>query len=81
MELQLLQEADLPTFDILKSATINAASLFAEEVSLGSVVVRKKVEFLLVSSNPLVGITTLKQPTSMMANGTWYDSAAMRFDG
>lgn len=77
-ELQFLSEAGLPNFNILKSATLDAAVVLGEEKTVGSISVGKRAEFLLVATNPLMDLKTLKQPTAIMANKVWYDSAAIQ---
>lgn len=77
-ELQLLSEAGLPAFDILKSATLSAAELLGEEKTSGSIEVGKKAELLLVAANPLLDLKILRQPATIITNGTLYDSAAIQ---
>lgn len=43
--------------------------------TVGTIAVKKRVEFLQVWANPLLDINTLRQPAATMPNRVWYDSA------
>ena len=55
-EMRILNEAGLSNYDILKSATLNAAKFLNLSSDFGSIEVGKEASFILLSKNPLADI-------------------------
>jgi len=55
-EMQILSKAGLSNYDILKSATFNAARFLNISSEFGTIEVGKEASFILLSKNPLVDI-------------------------
>ena len=57
-EMELLKNAELSNFEILKMATVNFSDLFKEDY--GTIEAGKEADFILLNDNPLENINTLK---------------------
>ena len=57
-EMELLKNAELSNFEILKMATVNFSDLFKEDY--GTIEEGKEADFILLNDNPLENIKTLK---------------------
>ena len=55
-EMQILSKAGLSNYDILRSATFNAAQFLNISSEFGTIEVGKEASFILLSKNPLVDI-------------------------
>lgn len=83
-EIALLSQAGIPTDDVLRAATINAAMALGIDAQYGSIAVGKTADLLLVADNPLTTIATLETPLAVVKNGQWLDEktlAALRESG
>lgn len=58
-ELKAMQESGLNTWQVLESATINAARLFDNESRTGSISVAKTASMVLLNANPLTNLDNL----------------------
>jgi imidazolonepropionase-like amidohydrolase len=76
-EMDLFVEAGLRPWDALRTATWTAAKVLGELTHLGSVAVGKEADLLLVESNPLDDLATLRRPVGVIARGRYYDRAAL----
>jgi imidazolonepropionase-like amidohydrolase len=54
--MQILREAGLSNYDILKSATLHAAQFLNISNDFGTIEVGKEASFMLLSKNPLADI-------------------------
>lgn len=68
-EAVLMNEAGMPTRDILVSATINAADLMDITDITGTIEAGKDADIIALDGNPLEDIATLLQPVFVMARG------------
>ena len=57
-EMELLKNAELSNFEILKMATVNFSNFFKEDY--GTIEEGKEADFILLNDNPLENIKTLK---------------------
>lgn len=62
-------EAGIPTADILRALTTNAAELLGVEKTRGSIKVGMKADIIATAANPLDDIRTLKDVRFVMKNG------------
>lgn len=70
-ELQLLTKIGLSPYEALKTATVNPAKFLGKEGEFGTINVGKRADLLLLSTDPLVDIHTLKTPVGVMVRGQW----------
>jgi imidazolonepropionase-like amidohydrolase len=70
-ELRLMYEFGIPTYEILKMTTINAALAMNKENEFGTVEVGKRADLLLLNSNPLDNIENLRNKNGLMVRGIW----------
>lgn len=68
-ELAFYKEAGLSNYEVLKTATINAAQTHKFMNNLGSIEPGKTANLILVEDNPLENLETLKNPEWVMVNG------------
>jgi imidazolonepropionase-like amidohydrolase len=71
-EMAIWQEAGIPPFDILRSATIIPAKFMGVEKSLGSIEEGKKASFVLLSENPLTDIKNTQKIEGVFLHGTFF---------
>lgn len=68
-ELAFYKAAGLSNFEVLKTATVNAAKTHKIMNNLGTIEVGKMANLILVDENPLLNINTLKNPNIVFING------------
>lgn len=72
-ELNFYKEAGLSNFEVLKTATVNASQTHAMMNQLGTIEEGKIANLLLLDENPLVNLTSLKNPTYVFVKGRKLD--------
>jgi imidazolonepropionase-like amidohydrolase len=80
-EMQLLKNANLSNYEILKMATVNFSNFF--KGNYGTLEVGKDADFILLDTNPLEDLNTLKQIQGVYYNRHFLDKKsldAMRSD-
>lgn len=68
-ELAFYKEAGLSNYEVLKTATVNAAKTHSIMNSMGTIEVGKIANLLLVNENPLVKLSTLEKPNFVFIKG------------
>ena len=68
-ELAFYKEAGLSNYEVLKTATVNAAQTHSIMNQLGTIEVGKLANLLLVDNNPLMELSTLENPSSIFVKG------------
>ena len=68
-ELAFYKDAGLSNYEVLKTATINASKTHAMMSQLGTIEEGKTANLLLVDENPLVNLSSLKNPTYVFVKG------------
>lgn len=68
-ELAFYKEAGLSNYEALKTATVNAAQTHTIMESLGTIEVGKVANILLLDGNPLIELSSLKQPSTVFVKG------------
>jgi len=76
-ELELYVEAGIPAADVLRIATLGAATLTGRADQLGSVAPGKLADLVLVDGDPLTDMTALRRVSLVMKDGVLYDPAAV----
>ena len=70
-----LVNAGLTPFQALRTGTVYPAEFFGAADRFGSVAEGLEADLILVSSNPLLSVTTLREPLGVMVRGQWLDRA------
>jgi len=70
-ELRIMNEIGIPTYEVLKMTTINAALAMNKDSEFGTVEVGKRADLLLLNSNPLDKIENLQDKNGLMVRGIW----------
>ena len=68
-ELNFYKEAGLSNYEVLKTATVNASQTHSMMNQLGTIEEGKIANLLLVDENPLVELSTLRNPTYVFVKG------------
>ena len=68
-ELAFYKEAGLSNYEVLKTATVNAAQTHSIMNQLGTIEEGKVANLLLVDHNPLMELSTLENPSSIFIKG------------
>ncbi len=68
-ELAFYKEAGLSNYEVLKTATVNASKTHSIMNQLGTIEEGKIANLLLVDENPLVGLSSLENPTFVFVKG------------
>jgi hypothetical protein len=76
-ELAMYVAEGLTPLEALQTATINPAKALHRTDSLGTVTVGKLADLVLLDGNPLVDITNTAEIRAVVANGRYYDRAAL----
>lgn len=77
-EMELMQQAGLPTIAVLRAATINAAKALGKEAELGQVAVGYNADVILSEHNPLENLITLQNPDAVVKRGRLFSKAELQ---
>ena len=72
-ELQLVADAGIPPFEIIKIATLNAAIFLGKEDELGSIEAGKLADMVLLNADPTEDIANVKQIAMVIKGGVVID--------
>ena len=72
-ELAFYKEAGLSNYEVMKTATVNASQTHSIMNQLGTIEEGKIANLLLVDENPLVKLSSLKNPAYVFVNGRKLD--------
>ncbi|HEY0894883.1 MAG TPA: amidohydrolase family protein, partial [Cellvibrio sp.] len=76
-EMELMQQAGLPTIAVLRAATINAAKALEKESQLGKVAIGFNADLILSKHNPLENLTTLQNPDAVVKQGRLFPKSEL----
>lgn len=76
-ELLAMQEAGLSNWEIIKSATINAAKGFGKEKEYGSIEKGKRADFIVLDKDPIQNITAITTISSVIHRGVQFTPSAL----
>ena len=76
-ELAALVDAGIPSIEVLRAATRDAARFVGEEGRWGVVARGAVADLVLVDGDPLEEIDALRLPVGVMVRGTWIDRQAL----
>ena len=72
-EIELMSEAGMSNYEILKTGSVNPAKYFDQEGEWGVIKVGASADFVLVKNNPLDDLNTLKDPIMVVMKGKPFD--------
>ena len=70
-ELKLLRASGLSPYEVLRTATVNAAAVANASGRRGTIVAGRDADLLLLDGNPLLDLATINHPAGVMAAGRW----------
>ena len=79
-EMELLREAGIPPFEILKMATINGADALGKSEEIGSVEIGKKANLLVLDADPTKNISNTLKINMVIKEGMLYRDEGMDKD-
>lgn len=77
-EMNHYKAAGLSNYDILRSATINAATYFGEADKWGSIQSELRANLVLLQANPLADLANLKKVDGVMIRGQWLSESQLK---
>lgn len=76
-ELHTMAQLGLPTWDVLKAATINAAQAMGKANTFGSIAIGQRADLMLLDQNPLDDLSHLLGQRGVMIRGIWLPHATL----
>ena len=76
-ELEFYRQAGLSNYEVLKTATVNAAKVHKIMNNMGAVEEGKIANLILVDNNPLVELDALKKPRMVFVNGRGLERSSL----
>jgi len=77
-ELQkMVQDFGFTPMEVLRIATSNVAAFYGEKHQFGALEVGQPADLLLLNADPLVDIQNARKIQGVMAQGRWFDRAAL----
>ncbi len=76
-EMELFVKAGIPTKDVLRMATLDAARGMRLDKKLGSIAVGKRADLVVIDGDPLADITQIRKTVFTMRAGVLYKSDAL----
>jgi imidazolonepropionase-like amidohydrolase len=73
-EVELLVEAGFTTVEAVKIASLNGAIFLGEDSKIGSIVVGKQADLMVVKGNPVATISDIEKVEIVFKDGVGYDS-------
>jgi imidazolonepropionase-like amidohydrolase len=77
-ELLLMAEAGIDHFSILQAATTQAAKVLFLDNQLGQLAPHYQADMLVLKENPLISLTTLRQPEMVIQQGRIFDRSDLK---
>lgn len=77
-EMELLADSGLSNFEVLKTATINAAQFFPKGDKFGSIQKNYRADLLLLKNNPLENISHIREQSGVMLRGEWIQTPVLQ---
>lgn len=73
-ELEIYQEAGIPAGEVLRIATLGAATVMKQDAELGSIEVGKLADVVLVDGDPTLDVANLRRMRTVIKDGKIYDT-------
>ena len=77
-EMDALSLAGLTNYQVLQASTSAPARFLRQQNDWGTVAVGKGANLVLVDSNPLADLHTLRDPAGVILNGRWISRSDLR---
>ena len=72
LEMKLLSNAGLSNYEVIKTATINAARCLKKENEIGTIEKGKKADLIIMSDNPFHNLDTIYNHRGVIKSGVFY---------
>jgi imidazolonepropionase-like amidohydrolase len=76
-ELELYVQAGIPPAEVLRLATLGAATVMHHEKELGSVAPGKFADFDIVDGDPMTKISDIRKVRTVVKDGNWYEAGEL----
>ncbi|MCU1244427.1 MAG: amidohydrolase [Acidobacteria bacterium] len=76
-ELELYIQAGIPAPQVLRMATLGAATVMHREADLGSVTPGKAADLVIIDGDPTVNISDIRRPVVVVKNGLLFNAQAV----
>jgi imidazolonepropionase-like amidohydrolase len=76
-ELAIMDSLGMPIYEVLKTATVNAAEAMNRSHEFGTIAIGKRADLVLLSANPLESIRHLSENEGVMVRGIWLAKTAL----
>ena len=70
-EMDLLAASGLSPYEVLRAATVEPARFLRVPNEFGTIAVGRRADLVLVETNPLEDLGTLRKPAGVMVRGRW----------
>lgn len=77
-EMALMQQAGLPSIEVLRAATINAAQALGKESQMGRVAQGYNADLILSEQNPIENLGALQRPASVVKHGRLFTNIELK---
>ena len=77
-ELEVMEQAGMSRYDILRSGTKNVGEYFSHKDEFGTVAVGQRADLLLAGGNPLDDLAHLQDLAGVMVRGQWISEADLQ---
>jgi hypothetical protein len=77
-ELELLRDAGLTPYEVLRTATVIPAAFLGKAEEFGTVAAGKRADLLLVERDPLQDLASIRQTIGVMVRGRWMPREALQ---
>jgi imidazolonepropionase-like amidohydrolase len=74
-ELELYVQAGIPIPEVLRLATLGAATVMHHEKETGSVEPGKRADFVILGGDPMINISNVRKVRTVVKNGDVFDAA------
>lgn len=73
-EIELMAEAGIPAYEVLRSATVNAAAALGRNTEFGRIAPGLYADFIVLANNPMDDLDTLRNPQMVVQQGRIFNS-------
>jgi imidazolonepropionase-like amidohydrolase len=77
-EIQMMREAGLTPYQILRSGTVAPAEYFGQTAEFGTVAAGRRADLILLDANPLADVANLQRRAGVMLRGRWLPESELQ---
>ncbi|MCB0278566.1 MAG: amidohydrolase family protein [Calditrichaeota bacterium] len=77
-ELRAFESLGMNRFEVLKTATINAAHALGKATEFGTIEIGKRADLILLDRNPLDDLMSFYDDKAVMLRGNWFDKERLK---